>query len=34
MIIDELRRLHQGSAARYGLRASELQRWQEQQATR
>jgi Fic family protein len=29
MIIDELRRLHEGSLARYGLRASEFLRWRE-----
>jgi Fic family protein len=31
MIIDELRRLHEGALARYGLRASEFLRWREQQ---
>ncbi|MGH8290402.1 MAG: Fic family protein [Steroidobacteraceae bacterium] len=29
MIIEELRRLHEGTLARYGLRASEFQRWRE-----
>ena len=27
LIIDELRRLHEGVLARYGLRRSELSRW-------
>jgi hypothetical protein len=31
MIIDELRRLHEGALARYGLRASEFLRWRERQ---
>lgn len=31
MVIDELRRLHEGTLARYGLRPSELQRWRERQ---
>ena len=31
MIIDELRRLHEGSLARYGLRVSEFLRWRERQ---
>ena len=32
MIIEELRRLHEGTLARYGLRASEFRRWREQRA--
>ena len=28
LILDELRRLHQGVLARYGLRPSQLQAWQ------
>jgi hypothetical protein len=31
MIIDELRRLHEGALARYGLRTSEFLRWRERQ---
>jgi len=31
MIIDELRRLHEGTLTRYGLRASEFTRWRERQ---
>jgi Fic family protein len=31
MIIDELRRLHEGALARYGLRVSEFLRWRERQ---
>jgi hypothetical protein len=31
MIVDELRRLHEGALARYGLRASEFLRWRERQ---
>ena len=31
MVIDELRRLHEGTLARYGLRPSEFQRWRERQ---
>jgi len=31
MIIDELRRLHEGTLTRYGLRASEFVRWRERQ---
>jgi hypothetical protein len=31
MIIDELRRLHEGTLTRYGLRASEFLRWRERQ---
>jgi Fic family protein len=31
MIVDELRRLHEGALARYGLRVSEFLRWRERQ---
>ena len=34
MIIDELRRLHEGALARYGLRPSEFLRWRERQQRR
>jgi Fic family protein len=34
MIIDELRRLHEGALARYGLRPSEFLRWRERQHRR
>jgi hypothetical protein len=30
LVVQELGRLHEGVLARYGLRPSELQRWQEQ----
>jgi hypothetical protein len=32
LVIDELRRLHEGVLARYGLRPSELHRWRDAQA--
>jgi hypothetical protein len=32
LVIDELRRIHEGVLARYGLRPSELQRWRDAQA--
>ena len=33
MVIEELRRVHEGTLARYGLRQSEFLRWQERVQT-